>query len=100
VLHTANHEGYEALRDDVVAWKGTLRRGKQRKAGAVVVDDGTDRRAMVECPASLAAGRQNRERSDRVDVHDEDGAAEGRGEALDQSGAGRCSWDLYLKPTA
>ena len=31
VLHTAKHQGYEALREELMAWKGTLR-GRKRQA--------------------------------------------------------------------
>jgi hypothetical protein len=58
VLHTAKHAGYAALRDRLVAWKGTLRGAKQRKAAEVLLAYVTDRRDMVAYPEYLAAGRQ------------------------------------------
>lgn len=58
VLHTAKHEGYAALRDQLLAWQRTLRGVRRRKAAALLLDYVTDRRAMVEYPEYLAAGRQ------------------------------------------
>jgi hypothetical protein len=58
VAHTAKHEGYAALPDQLVAWKATLRGAKRRKAAAVLLDYVTDRRTMVEYPKYLAARRQ------------------------------------------
>ena len=58
VLHTAKHTGYIALRDRLVAWKGTLRGPKKRQAAELLLDYVTDRREMVAYPEYLAAGRQ------------------------------------------
>jgi hypothetical protein len=58
VLHTAKHDGYEALRDQLVAWKQSLRGARKRKAAEGLLGYVTDRRAMVAYPEYLAAGRQ------------------------------------------
>lgn len=58
VLHTAKHEGYEALRDGLVAWKQGLRGAKKRKAAEVLIGYVTERWDMVAYPEYLAAGRQ------------------------------------------
>jgi hypothetical protein len=56
VLHTAKHDGYEALRDQLVAWKGTLR-GRRRQAAEQLLGYVTDRREMLRYPEFLAQGR-------------------------------------------
>jgi hypothetical protein len=58
VLHRAKHEGYEALRDHLVAWKAGLRRVKQRQAAEGLLGYVTERWDMVAYPEYLAAGRQ------------------------------------------
>src|SRR5262249_18766190 len=49
VLHTAKHEGYEALREKLLTWKGTLRGAKNREAGRPP-DYVTQRPAMLKYP--------------------------------------------------
>ncbi len=44
LLHTAKHEGYEKLRDQIQQWKGGLRGGCQKKAGELLLNYVTDRR--------------------------------------------------------
>jgi len=56
VLHTAKHAGYEALRDQLAAWKGTLR-GRRRQAAGQLLGYVTDRREMIRYPEFLAEGR-------------------------------------------
>jgi hypothetical protein len=58
VLHVARHEGYEALRDRLVSWKMGVHGAKKRKAAEDLLGYVTDRRAMVEYPQYVAAGRQ------------------------------------------
>jgi hypothetical protein len=58
VLHRAKHEGYEALRDHLVAWKAGLRGAKKRQAAEALLGYVTERRDMVAYPEYLAAGRQ------------------------------------------
>lgn len=113
VLHTAKHEGYEALRDHLVAWKGTLRGVKKRKAAAVVLDYVTDRREMVAYPDYLAAGRQigsgptesmcktTTKRLKGVGMRWDGDNAEALMalDALEQSGQWQPYWDYCLRPT-
>jgi hypothetical protein len=58
VLHTAKHEGYAALRDALVGWRGRLRRRKQRRAAEALLGYVTDRRQMILYPEFQAVGRQ------------------------------------------
>ena len=58
MLHRAKHEGYEAVRDHLVAWKAGLRGAKRRRAAEGLLGYVTERRDMVAYPAYLAAGRQ------------------------------------------
>jgi hypothetical protein len=58
LLHQAKHEGYEAVRDELVRCKATLRGQRKRKAVEVLLGYVTDRREMVAYPEYLAAGRQ------------------------------------------
>jgi hypothetical protein len=114
VLHTAKHEGYAALRDQLVAWKGTLRGAKKRKAAEVLLDYVTDRRAMVAYPEYLAAGRQIGSGPTESMCKTTTARLKGVGmrwqgdnaeaimalDALEQSGEWQRYWDLYLKPAA
>jgi hypothetical protein len=58
ILHTAKHKGYEALRDELVRWKATLRGHKKRQAAEALIGYVTDRREMIKYPEFLAVGRQ------------------------------------------
>jgi len=57
-LHTAKHEGYEKLRDQIHQWKGGLRGAGQVKAGELLLCYVTDRRGMIQYPKFQAMGRQ------------------------------------------
>lgn len=57
VLHTAKHEGYQALRSRLEEWKDGLR-GAKRKAAATLLGYVTDREEMIRYPEFLALGRQ------------------------------------------
>jgi hypothetical protein len=114
VLHTAKHHGYGALRDQLVAWKGTLRGGKRRKAAAVLLDYVTDRRTMVEYPEYLAAGRQIGSGPTESMCKTTTARLKGVGmrwqgdnaeaimalDALEQSGEWQRYWEGCLKPAA
>jgi hypothetical protein len=114
VLHTAKHEGYEALRDRLVAWKAGLRGAKRRKAAEQLLGYVTDRRPMIQYPEFQAAGRQigsgptesmcraTTERLKGVGMRWEGDNAEALMalEALDQSGAWSPYWSLCLQPAA
>jgi hypothetical protein len=111
VLHTAKHQGYVALRDELVAWKKTVRGAKKRKGAEVLLDYVTDRRDMVEYPEYLAAGRQigsgptesmcktTTTRLKGVGMRWEANNAEAimALDALEQSGEWKPYWDLCLK---
>jgi hypothetical protein len=114
VLHVAKHEGYEALRDSLVAWKAGLRGARKRKAAEVLLAYVTDRREMVAYPEYLAAGRQigsgptesmcktTTKRLKGVGMRWDGGNAEALMalDALDQSGEWKHYWRLCLKPVA
>jgi hypothetical protein len=113
VLHTAKHEGYEALRDQLLAWKGTLRGAKQREAGRLL-EYVTDRGPMIKYPEFLERGRDigsgptesmcraTTERIKGVGMRWEAVNAEALMalEALDQSGEWKEYWSLRLRPAA
>ena len=50
LLHTAKHEGYEKLRDEIHQWKAGLRGASQVKAGELLLNYVTDRREMIQYP--------------------------------------------------
>jgi hypothetical protein len=58
VLHTAKHEGYEKLRDEVHRWKAALRGAGRIKAGELLLCYVTDRREMIQYPKFREMGRQ------------------------------------------
>ena len=58
LLHTAKHEGYEALREQLQEWKGGLRGTSYRQAAEQVLNYVTDRREMIQYPKFLELGRQ------------------------------------------
>jgi hypothetical protein len=113
VLHTAKHEGYEALRDQLVAWKAGLR-GKKRQAAEQLLGYVTDRRPMIRYPEFLAKGRHigsgptesmcraTTERLKGVGMRWDADHAEALMalEALDQSGEWKQYWSLGLPPAA
>jgi len=112
MLHTAKHEGYQALRDRLVAWKAGLRGAKKRKAANQVLDYVTDRRPMIKYPEFLEKGRHigsgptesmcraTTERIKGVGMRWEADNAEALMalEALDQSGEWQQYWSVCLGP--
>ena len=113
-LHVAKHEGYAALRDRLVQWKGGVRGEKKRKAAEDLIGYVTDRREMVEYPEYEAAGRQigsgptesmcktTTTRLKGVGMRWEGGNAEAvmALDALEQSGEWKRYWDMRLKRPA
>ncbi len=113
ILHTAKHQGYEALHDDLVCWQATLR-GKKRQAAAALLGYVSARRALIQYPAFLAVGRQigsgptesmckaTTLRIKGVGMRwDADNAEALMAlEALDQSGAWQAYWDCCLAQAA
>lgn len=57
LLHTAKHEGYEPLRDEIQGWKGSLRGAGQVKAAEQLLNYVTDRREMIQYPKFQELGR-------------------------------------------
>ena len=57
VLHTAKHEGYEKLRDELQEWNGNLCGASQKKAGELLLNYVTDRREMILYPKFCELGR-------------------------------------------
>lgn len=114
VLHVAKHEGYGALRDTLVGWKGTLRGRKQRQAAEALIGYVTDRREMVLYPEFRALGRQigsgptesmckaTTQRVKGVGMRWDGDNAEAimALEALEQSGAWPAYWKSRLRPAA
>jgi hypothetical protein len=114
ILHTAKHKGYEALRDELVQWKATLRGRKQRQAAEALIGYVTDRREMIKYPQFQAVGRQigsgptesmckaTTLRIKGVGMRwDADNAEAIMAlEALDQSGAWQSYWDSRLAQAA
>jgi hypothetical protein len=113
LLHTAKHDGYEALRDALVAWKQSLRGAKRRKAAEGLLGYVTDRRAMVAYPEYLAAGRQIgsgptesmcktttlRLKGSGMRWDADNAEAVMALDALEQSGEWQAYWHLRLRPT-
>lgn len=58
VLHAAKHEGYEALRDALVSYRGTLRSPAKRRAADLLINYVTDRREMIVYPRFIEMGLQ------------------------------------------
>ena len=114
VLHTAKHQGYAALRDQLAAWKASLRGLKKRQAAERLLDYVTDRRDMIQYPRFLEQGRHigsgptesmcraTTERIKGVGMRwDADNAEALMAlEALDQSDEWEVYWALCLRPAA
>jgi hypothetical protein len=113
VLHTAKHEGYEALHEQLQTWQETLRGAKKGEAQRLL-DYVTDRRRMIKYPEFLEQGRDigsgptesmcraTTERIKGVGMRWEAANAEAliALEALDQSGEWKGYWALCLRPAA
>lgn len=56
--HTAKHEGYEKLRDEIRGWQAGLRGAGPAKAGELLLGYVTDRQEMIQYPKFLELGRQ------------------------------------------
>ena len=107
VLHAAKHEGYEKLRDELQAWKATLRAANHLQAAEQVLNYVTDRREMILYPKFQELGRQIGSGPTESMCKATTQRIKGRGmrwdgdnaecimslEALEQSGA----WDAYWK---
>jgi hypothetical protein len=114
VLHTAKHEGYQALHEELVAWKAQRRGPKQRAAAQRLLAYVEDRQEMIQYPEFLAQGRHigsgptesmcraTTERLKGVGMRWDADNAEALMtlEALDQSGEWPLYWAFRLRPVA
>jgi hypothetical protein len=113
LLHAAKHEGYAALRAQLLSWRGQ-QRGAKRAAVQRLLDYVEERQAMIAYPEFLAQGRHigsgptesmcraTTERLKGVGRRwDADNAEALMAlEALDQSGEWQAYWQLCLQPAA
>jgi hypothetical protein len=114
LLHTAKHQGYEKLRDELQAWKAALRGASRVKAGELLLNYVTDRREMILYPKFQALGRQIGSGPTESMCKATTQRIKGRGmrwdgdnaesmmalEALEQSGGWQAYWDLQLAMAA
>ncbi len=114
LLHRAKHQGYQALRAELVSWKGGVRGNKKRAAAEALLGYVTQRRQMVLYPEFLALGRQigsgptesmckaTTLRIKGVGMRWDSDNAEAimALEALEQSGAWQAYWDACLQQAA
>lgn len=110
VLHTAKHEGYEKLRDQLQKWKLELRGASHLEAAEHLLNYVTDRREMIQYPKFQELGRQIgsgptesmcKATTQRIKGRgmrwDGDNAESIMGlEALEQSGAWQDYWEAQL----
>jgi hypothetical protein len=113
-LHTAKHEGYEALEEQLQQWRKEVRGPAKRKAADQVINYVQERQEMIKYPAFLEQGRQigsgptesmckaTTLRIKGVGMRwDADNAEALMGmEALEQSGAWQDYWDSLLAQAA
>jgi hypothetical protein len=114
LLHTAKHDGYAELREELQAWKATLRGAKHRQAAEQLLNYVTDRREMIKYPEFLERGRQIGSGPTESMCKAVKQRVKGRGmrwdgdnaesimalEALEQSGAWQAYWDAQLARAA
>jgi hypothetical protein len=110
VLHTAKHEGYERLREQLQQWKAGLRKASARQAAEQLLSYVTDRREMIQYPKFQELGRQIGSGPTESMCKATTQRIKGRGrrwdgdnaesimalEALEQSGAWQDYWDAQL----
>jgi hypothetical protein len=58
VLHTAKHQGYANLLEELTQWRAALRSPTKRRAAELLINYVTDRREMILYPQFLNAGWQ------------------------------------------
>lgn len=58
MLHTAKHEGYSALSEQLLQWKRGLRGAARRKAADQLIHYAQQRQEMIKYPEFLEKGRQ------------------------------------------
>jgi len=110
MLHTAKHDGYEKLREQLQEWKGGLRGTSRRQAAEHVLNYVTDRREMIQYPKFQELGRQIGSGPTESMCKATTQRIKGRGmrwdgdnaesimalEALEQSGAWQDYWETQL----
>ena len=110
VLHTAKHEGYEPLREQLQQWKDGLQGASHRQAAEQLLNYVTDRREMIQYPTFLEQGRQIGSGPTESMCKATTQRIKGRGmrwdgdnaesimclEALEQSGAWNAYWEMQL----
>jgi hypothetical protein len=114
MLHTAKHEGYEALHEQLQQWRQGWRGSGKRKAADQLINYVRERQEMIRYPAFLEQGRQigsgptesmckaTTQRIKGVGMRwDADNAEALMAlEALEQSGGWQGYWDSLLAPAA
>jgi hypothetical protein len=58
MLHTAKHEGYAALSEQLLRWRKELRSAAKRKAADQLINYAQQRQEMIKYPQFLEQGRQ------------------------------------------
>jgi hypothetical protein len=105
-LHAAKHQGYEALRDELVTWRAALRSPPKRRAADSLINYVTDRREMIRYPQFIEQGLQIGSGPTESQCKQVPRRVKGRGkrwdadnaeavmalEAMDQSGLSRTYW--------
>jgi hypothetical protein len=114
LLHTAKHEGYEKLRDQIQQWKQGLSGAARRKAAELLLNYVTDRREMIKYPEFQEVGRQIGSGPTESMCKATTMRVKGQGrrwdgdnaesimalEALEQSGGWKTYWEAQLFQTA
>jgi hypothetical protein len=110
VLHTAKHEGYKRLRDQLQEWKAGLRGASHLAAAEQLLNYVTDRREMIQYPKFQELGRQIGSGPTESMCKATTQRIKGRGmrwdgdnaesimalEALEQSGSWNTYWEMQL----
>jgi hypothetical protein len=110
MLHTAKHDGYEKLREQLQQWKSQLAGTNHRQAAEQVLNYVTDRREMIQYPKFQELGRQIGSGPTESMCKATTQRIKGRGmrwdgdnaesimalEALEQSGAWQDYWEAQL----
>ena len=110
VLHTAKHEGYEKLREQLQEWKGGRHGASHLQAAEQLLNYVTDRRAMIQYPKFLERGRPIGSGPTETMCQATTQRIKGRGmrwdgdnaesimalEALEQSGTWNAYWEMQL----
>jgi hypothetical protein len=110
VLHTAKHEGYQKLCEQLQQWKQDVPEGSKRKAAEQLINYVQERQEMIKYPAFMEKGRQIGSGPTESMCKATTQRIKGMGrrwdgdnaealmaiEALDQSGCWQAYWDSLL----